>query len=99
MADLEMKMEGIRRFDQLVVGPIAERAKERGDCALLVLPDHPTPISIRTHTSDPVPFIAAAPGIAPCGAASFSEKTASVSGLYVPGGHNLLELLISGSIA
>ncbi|HOC93862.1 MAG TPA: cofactor-independent phosphoglycerate mutase [bacterium] len=98
MADLEMKMEGIRRFDRLVVGPIAEHAKERGDCALLVLPDHPTPISIRTHTSDPVPFIAAAPGIAPCGAASFSEKTASASGLYVPGGHNLLELLISGSI-
>ncbi len=99
MADLEMKMEGIRRFDRLVVGPIAERAKERGDCALLVLPDHPTPISIRTHTSDPVPFIAVAPGIAPCGAAAFSEKTASATGLYVPGGHKLLELLISGSIA
>jgi len=79
MGDTELKMEGIRRFDRLVVGPVAEFIRKYNDYAILILPDHPTPIEIRTHTSDPVPFIAVGsklPFNAPK-ATAYSEKEAA----------------------
>lgn len=57
MGDMKAKMQAIEDFDEKVVGTILRAAKEYGeDVSILVLPDHPTPIALRTHTSDPIPF-------------------------------------------
>ncbi|MBA4372864.1 MAG: phosphoglycerate mutase, partial [Thermodesulfovibrio sp.] len=51
------KVKAIEDFDALVVGTVMEGAKRFGDHRILVMPDHPTPIELRTHSDDPVPFI------------------------------------------
>lgn len=51
------KVRAIEDFDAVVVGPVAEGAKRFGDHRILIMPDHPTPIELRTHSADPVPFI------------------------------------------
>ncbi|HJH29951.1 MAG TPA: cofactor-independent phosphoglycerate mutase [Methanosarcinaceae archaeon] len=57
MGDVDAKIQAIEDFDKMVVGRILEYARESDeDFTILVLPDHPTPISLKTHTSDPVPF-------------------------------------------
>jgi 2,3-bisphosphoglycerate-independent phosphoglycerate mutase len=53
----EDKIKAIEDFDRLVVGTVIEGAAALGDRRILLLPDHPTPIELRTHTADPVPFV------------------------------------------
>ncbi len=72
--DFKLKQLTIENLDKRAVGPIAH-AVENWDqpVAIAVLPDHPTPCSLRTHTSDPVPFLIYHPGIEPDSVASFDE--------------------------
>ncbi|MGL4800105.1 MAG: cofactor-independent phosphoglycerate mutase [Cellulosilyticaceae bacterium] len=52
------KIKSIELIDQKVIGPVASALEAKGlDYKLMVLPDHPTPLSIRTHTDDPVPYM------------------------------------------
>lgn len=54
----ERKIQAVENLDSLIIKPIVEGLKAAGeDFRMLVLPDHPTPICIRTHTSDPVPYL------------------------------------------
>lgn len=53
---LEEKVKAIENFDHLVVGTILNALDQIGDCRILVLPDHPTPVELRTHTAKPVPY-------------------------------------------
>ncbi len=54
---LKDKLRAIEDFDSLVVGKVLDGLKELGDFNLLVLPDHYTPVELKTHTSEPVPFV------------------------------------------
>jgi 2,3-bisphosphoglycerate-independent phosphoglycerate mutase len=54
---LSKKMEAIEAFDKHVVKPLVEGAKRFPDVRLLVVTDHYTPVSVRTHVTDPVPFL------------------------------------------
>ncbi len=54
--DLKNKMRAIEDFDEFVVGNIIHGMKQFDEYRIMVLPDHPTPIEIRTHTAEPVPF-------------------------------------------
>lgn len=85
---IEDKIRAIEDFDRKVVGPVWEGIKRMGG-KLLVLADHRTPIPVRTHTSEPVPFVIW-PGDLPLQA--FSEKAAE-DGLWVEEGHRLMEML------
>ena len=54
----ERKIQAISNMDKLIIGPIKEAMESSGeDYRLLVLPDHPTPVRIRTHVADPVPYL------------------------------------------
>ncbi|MDH5511014.1 MAG: cofactor-independent phosphoglycerate mutase [Nitrospinota bacterium] len=53
---LEYKIQAITDFDRKVVGPVLEGIKRYGDYRVMALSDHPTPLAIKTHTTDPVPF-------------------------------------------
>ncbi|ADE35756.1 cofactor-independent phosphoglycerate mutase [Methanohalophilus mahii] len=58
MGSLEAKIQAVEDFDSKVVGTILEGIEKLSEeCTVLVLPDHPTPIAVRTHTPDPVPFV------------------------------------------
>jgi 2,3-bisphosphoglycerate-independent phosphoglycerate mutase len=60
--DIEEKILAIERIDRRILGKLLEKLPSHGDYTITVLPDHPTPIDIRTHTSDPIPFAVYSPG-------------------------------------
>ena len=82
------KVEAIQRVDAEVVSRI--RSWNSGPLRVLVLPDHPTPIQIRTHTDEPVPFVLWGPGFAPNGAKRFTETEARSTGVLVDEGYNIM---------
>ncbi len=55
--DLKNKLKAIEDFDEFIVGNIIHGMKQFDEYRILALPDHPTPVELRTHTADPVPFI------------------------------------------
>jgi len=57
MGDLRLKIEAIEAFDEKIVGAILRGMRVFEKYKILVLPDHPTPLSVRTHTADPVPYV------------------------------------------
>ena len=92
--DLDQKIKAIESFDRHVVGPLLSRLDREPRSRLLVLPDHPTPIRVRTHTGDPVPFAWCGHGIAASGAGGFSEREAAAGRLRIEEGHTLMGRLI-----
>jgi 2,3-bisphosphoglycerate-independent phosphoglycerate mutase len=77
----ELKVRAIELFDEKVVGPVVEGLEKSGqDWRVLLLPDHATPISIKTHSRDPVPFTIAGTGIKPDGVERFDEQAAKQGG-------------------
>lgn len=94
--DLREKITAIERFDQLVVGKILEECKNKGDFRVLVLPDHATPVSLKTHTADPVCFALFGSDIDKKGSLNYSEKEAAKSNLYFEKGHCLMDYFIKG---
>lgn len=74
--DVALKLRTIEDLDARVVGPIYEEIKNWDEpVAIAVLPDHPTPCELRTHTSEPVPFLIYYPGIVPDGVTTFDEQS------------------------
>ncbi|MGE4536670.1 MAG: cofactor-independent phosphoglycerate mutase [Desulfovibrio sp.] len=86
--DAAAKTEAVARFDARIVAPMRKALGD--DVAFLIACDHPTPIVIRTHSADPVPFLFWKQGVTPSGAAAFSEREAAATGLAVASGHTLL---------
>lgn len=82
---VEEKIKAIERFDELVVGPVARALADSGEpYGLLVMPDHPTPIRLKTHSRDPVPFIILESGKKSLAkGAAYDEKSAAATGLVV----------------
>ncbi|MEJ2492107.1 MAG: cofactor-independent phosphoglycerate mutase [Desulfuromonadales bacterium] len=95
---LSDKLEAIENFDRDVVGPVMAGMKDFGDYRILLLPDHPTPVLKRTHTSDPVPFVLAGTAIDATDASAYSEAEAKASGRLVSPGHQLMACLIHGRL-
>jgi 2,3-bisphosphoglycerate-independent phosphoglycerate mutase len=87
--DLRMKITCIERIDKMVIGPLVEGLKG-SDYRILITPDHPTPISLRTHTDEPVPFLIAGSGIQKDEFSSYSEIEAQNSSLYFDNGLDLM---------
>jgi 2,3-bisphosphoglycerate-independent phosphoglycerate mutase len=94
--DLREKITAIERFDRLVVGTIIKEFKRKKNFRLLVLPDHATPISVRTHVSDDVPFAIYGKGIVARGFLNYSEREAEKSDLYFEKGYELMDYFIKG---
>ncbi len=86
--ELDNKIKAIEYIDRNVVGPIYEHFTQKGvPFKLAVLPDHPTPIRIRTHTSDPVPFFIYSSNEEKVCDNSFDEAGAKASGKFIGEGH------------
>jgi 2,3-bisphosphoglycerate-independent phosphoglycerate mutase len=97
MGDLQLKIEAIEAFDEKIVGAILEGMKEFKRCKILVLPDHPTPLSVRTHTADPVPYVIYSNEERPISAhgKTFDEASAGRSGISIEKGFELIERFLT----
>ncbi len=94
-AELENKVLSIEKIDGEILAPVYEYLRGCGeDFRILVLPDHPTPVRLRTHTILPVPFLLYSSDVERCGKESFSEETAASTGLYIENGYTLMEHLV-----
>ena len=93
---LEEKIRSIEDLDSRIVGPIKAAMEAAGeDFRMLVLPDHPTPLRIRTHSADPVPYVLYDSTRQRRAIGRYSEKAAAATGIFEPQGHKLLEKLLS----
>ncbi len=95
--DLDAKIAAIEAFDEKVVGTIVRGMERGGDYKIMVLPDHPTPIELKTHTDDPVPFViydSHEKGAS--GKGGFDEQTAAKSGIMIEEGHKLIARFVRG---
>lgn len=90
--EVENKVRSIELIDELVVGTLLEGLADFDDFSLMVLPDHPTPLSLRTHTADPVPYVIYRKRSAkPSGAAGYDEFEAHKTGIFIGQGHELMD--------
>lgn len=75
--DVDLKIKTIENLDSRAVGPIYEAVKDWDEpVAIAVLPDHPTPCELRTHTKDPIPFLIWYPGIEADSVQTYDEVAA-----------------------
>jgi len=88
---IDEKIEAIQRIDSEVVSRL--RAWQ-GDIRLLIMPDHPTPIEVQTHTDDPVPFLLWGPGFIANGAKRFTEAEARSTGFFLGEGYKIMGRLL-----
>ena len=93
-AETENKVLAVELIDKKILKPVYEYLVSSGeDFKIMILPDHPTPVRLRTHTIDPVPFMIYSSTEEKSGVAHFTEESAGATGLYVPSGYTLMELL------
>lgn len=94
---MENKILAIENLDSRVIAPLKAALDESGeDYRLLVLPDHPTPIRIRTHTSEPVPYVIYDSRIQRRKLARYNEKEAAATGNYIKEGYRLMDTFLDG---
>ena len=94
-AEMENKVLSVELIDRKILKPVYEYLQSTAeDFKILVLPDHPTPIEIRTHSMEPVPFFLYDSRKDACGVTTFTEAAAAETGLYIPDGFTLMERVI-----
>lgn len=97
--DLNGKLQAIEDFDSKVVKTVLEGVKRFKEWKVMVLPDHPTPLVKRTHTSEPVPFaiLGSKDEKNPVGELTFDEDSAARSGIFIQNGYQLIDYFIKRS--
>ena len=98
MGDAQKKVEAIENVDEKVVGPLLEGLRAAGGAwRMLVMPDHPTPCALKTHTAEPVPFVVyvSSDDQKPRGLSrGYNERDAREQGIFIPEAHTLLDRLL-----
>ncbi len=88
--DFKAKISCIEHIDREIIGAIMNHFDRSGNFRLLVVPDHPTPIRLRTHSSDPVPFVMYGKGVPRDSLESFDEKMVKQKGIRFKSGAELV---------
>lgn len=93
--DISGKVRSIEYIDEKIIAPIIDGLKKRNmDYRMLILPDHPTPLRIRTHTRNPVPYILySSTGNTLSGVAAYNEDEAKKTGIFIEKGYTMLDKL------
>lgn len=93
--NMHHKIQAIENIDSKIIAPVIAALDQSGeDYRILILPDHPTPICLRTHTSDPVPYILYDSRRQRKKISVFNEKEAEASGNFESNGFHLIDALI-----
>lgn len=88
--EIENKVKSIELIDELILAPIL-KAFEGQDIKILICPDHPTPLALKTHTNAPVPYLIYDSRKKVDGVPKFSEEEAEKTGRFIGVGHTLME--------
>ncbi|MBR6646038.1 MAG: phosphoglycerate mutase, partial [Clostridia bacterium] len=88
--ETENKVKSISLIDKLVLAPVVAELEKMGDFRVLVTPDHATPLSLKTHTNDPIPFFIYDSTKKYDGVNGFCEKTAEATGWYIENGFTIM---------
>jgi len=96
VGDYKNKIYALQQIDRQIVAPVLEKLKTFDQWRMIVLPDHPTPVSLKDHTDEPVPFVMAGTEISSNGMEKFSEAEADKTGLKVDIGWQLMEYFLKG---
>ena len=92
---IQDKITAIENIDKKVLRVLLEGLDHAGeDYRILILPDHPTPIEVRTHTGDPVPYLLYDSTIKEEGMEAYNEKTAARTGNTWDDGYRLIGHLL-----
>lgn len=96
--EIENKVKAIELIDELIVGPLLEGLEKAGEeYSILVMPDHPTPLAIKTHISDPVPYlIYRSTEPVDSGINTYTEEACRSTGRFVEHGYELMKVLLEG---
>lgn len=93
---VEKKIKAIENLDSRVIKIVKDALDKAGeDYRMLVMPDHPTPICVRTHTSNPVPYMLFDSTDIKEGTLDYNEKCGDESGLFIANGHQMMNYLLS----
>ena len=93
---VDEKIQAIENIDRYIVCPLIERLEQSGeDYRIMVLPDHPTPIRVRTHTSGPIPYVLYDSTKKLEGPETYNEETGRASGNVWKDGHKLMDYLLN----
>ncbi len=92
--EADNKIKAIELIDKFVVGEMCDYLKALGDYRVLIMPDHPTPLCTKTHSSEPVPYLIYDSRKKIGCADSFTEETAAASGNYVAHGPDIMKRLL-----
>ena len=98
--EIDNKVKSIEIIDRQVVAPIKQAMDASGeDYSIMVLPDHPTPLRLRTHTSDPVPYLifrnTVCRDVAWSASTGYTEKTGASTGIFIEEGFRLMDRFIA----
>lgn len=97
--EIENKVKSIEYIDKLVVGTLLEGLCAYSDYSIMILPDHPTPLSLRTHTAEPVPYILYTKSSEkPSGVTGYDEFQAEGTGIFIKDGHTLMDRFLARRI-
>lgn len=88
--EVQNKVKSIELIDRLILGPVLKAFKGE-DIKILICPDHPTPLALKTHTNAPVPYLIYDSRKSEKGVEKFSEEEAEKTGRFVGVGHTLME--------
>ncbi len=93
---LKEKVQSIEYLDRRLIAPMKKAMEDAGeDFRMLVLPDHPTPIRLRTHTGDPVPYVLYDSTRQRKSIRKYTEAEAEATGNYEPNGYRLIQRLLN----
>jgi 2,3-bisphosphoglycerate-independent phosphoglycerate mutase len=95
MGDTAEKIKALEQIDQHIAAPLHAALKKHGDYRILISPDHPTPIRLKTHSHGAVPFTIAGTGIQPDAAATYDEIAAGKSALSFEDGWRLMGFFLN----
>lgn len=92
--EIDNKVKSLEYIDNRVLGRVLEGLKQFDDYKILIMPDHPTPLSVRTHTNDPVPFMMYHKKNEVEGKSEYTEETCKETGLFVENGYTIMDKFI-----
>jgi 2,3-bisphosphoglycerate-independent phosphoglycerate mutase len=90
----EIKKRALEEIDKYIVGPVMAELKKYEHWRILVMPDHPTPVSTQGHTGDAVPFAMMGDGISGEVHLPLGEKNAAKTGIKIDNGYQLMEFFL-----
>lgn len=90
----EQKKKAIELIDKFIVGPVYDALKKYDQYRILVMPDHPTPVEVRSHVAEPVPFAMAGTGVKNVLAKPFCERHSAETGFVIDKGADMMEFFL-----